>query len=173
MIGVNLLSEVQPAPAADRHWKQVARNRETQRLYHVPRLADQWSQLAQAAEQLLAARRAKDPASIAKRRMTPDDARQRERVMAAVVAIWRDVERLQELVEPIDWPRLYGASWDEILIDLRGVAKATTASADQTIAGCAIALSWHFEPIAPGALPHIWLAADHVRHTAARDREAA
>lgn len=173
MIGIYFLSDVQPEANADRYWLQVTRNRETRRAYHVPRLCNQWSQLAQAAEQLLAARRDKDPGSIAKGRMTPDAARQRDRVMAAVVAIWRDVERLKELAEPIDWPRLYGASWSEILIDLRAVAKAATAGSDRDMAGCAIALAWQFEPIAPDSLPHIWIAADHVRHAARRDREAA
>lgn len=173
MIGFSLLSDAQPGTADRRHWQAVLRDRETKRVIYAPRLRDQWSQLAHAAEQLLASRRDRDPTSIAKRRMTPADARQRERVMAAVVAIWRDVERLAELVEPIDWPRVYGASWSEILIDIRAVAKAAVTGTDQDMAVCAVALAWHFEPVIPGSMPHIWIAAAHVRHMADRDRAAA
>lgn len=173
MIGFSLLSDAQPATADRRHWQAVLRERDTKRVMYAPRLRDQWSQLAQAAEQLLASRRARDPASIAKRRMTPDSARQRERVMAAIVAIWRDVERLAEVIEPIDWPRIYGASWSEILMDLRTVATAAATGTDQDMAACAVALAWHFEPVIPGSMPHIWIAAAHVRHMADRDRAAA
>jgi len=173
MIGFSLLSDAQPNTADRRHWQAVLRDRDTRRTLYAPRLRDQWSQLAQAAEQLLANRRERDPISIAKRRMTPDTARQRKRVMAAIVAIWRDVERLAELIEPIDWPRIYGANWSEILIDLRAVAKAAGTGPDQDMAACAVALAWHFEPVIPGSMPHIWIAASYVRHTASRDRAAA
>lgn len=173
MIGFSLLSDAQPDTADRRYWQAVLRDRDTKRVIYAPRLRDQWPQLAQAAEQLLTSRRARDPASIAKRRMTPDTARQRERVMAAIVAIWRDVERLAEVIEPIDWPRVYGASWSEILIDIRAVAKAAVTGTDQDMAACAVALAWHFEPVIPGSMPHIWIAASYVRQTAARDREAA
>jgi len=173
MIGFSVLSDAQPDAADRRHWQAILRDRAARRTFYAPRLRDQWSQLTQAAEQLLASRRARDPASIAKRRMTPDTARQRERVMAAIVAIWRDVERLAEVIEPIDWPRIYGASWSEILIDLRAVAKAAASGTDQDMAACAVALAWHFEPVIPGSMPHIWIAAAYVRHTADRDRAAA
>ncbi|MEK9211511.1 hypothetical protein [Sphingomonas sp. 2378] len=153
MIGVTFASDARPA---------------------YPRLRDQWSQLAQASEQFLADRRTKDPAAVGKGIMKPDDARQRERVMAAVVAIWRDVESLAELEMPAEWPHLYGASLSEIQADLRSVAKATAALArDRTMIECAAALAWQFEPVAPGALPHIWIAADHVLFMARTDREAA
>ncbi|WP_156361021.1 hypothetical protein [Sphingomonas sp. Leaf257] len=153
MIGVTFASDARPA---------------------YPRLRDQWSHLAQASEQFLADRRAKDPAAITKGVMKPDEARQRERVMAAVVAIWRDVETLSELEKPSEWPHLYGASLPEIQVDLRGVAKATAAvGRDRTMIECAAALAWQFEPVAPGSLPHIWIAADHVLYLARTDREAA
>ncbi len=173
MIGFSLLSDAQPATADHRHWQVILRDRKARSTIYAPRLRDQWSQLAKAAEHLLASRRARDPASIAKGRMTPDTARQRERVMAAIVAIWRDVERLAEVIEPIDWPRVYGASWSEILIDLRAVATATLTGSDQELAACTVALAWHFEPVSPGSMPHIWIAAAYVRYTAENDREAA
>lgn len=173
MIGFSLLSDAQPDTADRRLWQAVLRDRDTRRVIYAPRLRDQWSQLAQAAEQLLASRRDRDPTSIAKGRMTPDAARQRERVMGAIVAIWRDAERLAEVTEPIDWPRVYGASWSEILIDLRAVAKAAATGPDQDMAACAVALAWHFEPVIAGSMPHIWIAAAHVRHMADRDRAAA
>ncbi|MEK9212286.1 hypothetical protein [Sphingomonas sp. 2378] len=173
MIGYTFLSDAEPYPDQPKHWQVVMRQRTPRRTWYAPRLRDQWAQLAQAADQLLDARRKKDPASIAKRRMTVATARQRERIMAAVAALWRDVERRKELAAPIDWPQVYGATWLEMLTDLRTVAQAATALTDQTMAGCAIALAWHFEPITDGGPPHIVVAADYVRNAPRPNREAA
>lgn len=137
---------------------------------NAPPLYGDWPALAAAAEQLLAGRVANDPAAIEAGKLTPDQAEERARIMAAVVAIWRAVVRR----EPV--PELQ-APHAEIRHDLARAREALSvrvaaAPGNTTLAQqlhLAVALEWNHRPCMPGHdLP--WILHVHLANQLARER---
>ncbi len=135
------------------------------------------AELAEAAQQLLAARRAGDPEAVKRNLFTPERAAQRERIAATIADL---MQAVADRRDPGDAEARWiasngseGATWSEIRDDLAIAFDAARAAALQpgapaALEHCALligALASWMQPACPGGtLPLILLCASIERH---------
>lgn len=144
------------------------------------------AELADAAQQLLAARRAGDPEAVRRNLYTPERAAQRERIAATIADIMRAVAEHRDPGDAearwIDSDGREGATWSDIRADLTTAFDAARAAALQPGAAAVIeqralhigALASWFQPATPGGTtPLIIFCAAIERQARATARAAA
>lgn len=143
-----------------------------------PARRDDWEGCHRLAERILADRQAKDPASLERGRLTEEQVKNRARIACALVTFWNRVLDLQPLPAVPDCHLDLGASLTELRAEVQALRDRTArvraatpddleANADASIAA---ALWWHLQPVAPGSLPHIWIAQDYAMFERAQHR---
>lgn len=144
------------------------------------------AELAEAAQQLLAARRAGDPEAVKRNLFSPERAAQRERIAATIADLMQAVADRRDPGDAearwIDSNGSEGATWSEIRDDLAIAFDAARAAALQPGAPAALehralligALASWMQPACPGGTtPLILLCASIERQARATARAAA
>lgn len=143
-----------------------------------PRRRDDWEGIARLAAKLLEQRRQRYPRQIELGNLTQDQADRRIRVMAAIDALWSRVIDRVDLPHPLDCAADLGASLPEMQAEAASardrLVQFAAARPDDRDAVAdrdhGEALWWHLQPVARGAVPHIWQAHGHAQWELARSR---
>jgi hypothetical protein len=143
-----------------------------------PKRRDDWEECARFAGDLLDQRRQLYPAVIERGKMTADQAERGLRVMGAIADLWQRIAAGDDIPAPIDCAADLGASLAEMQAEIAGsrdrlrqlAARPGADGGARRDAELGEALWWHFQPVAPGALPHIWMAHCHAQWLRSRPR---
>lgn len=144
-----------------------------------PRRRDDWEGCERKAGELLAERARRYPDLVAQQKLDADAAERGLRVMGAIVKLWGCIVDRQDLPAIVDCEVELGASFAEMQAEITGtrarlgnIARQYPGDSEKRAdAEYGHALWWHLQPVAPGALPHIWIAYGYAQHERAKIRQ--